>query len=199
MPLRKRINPSTLAKTEDKQPQEPEEPRKFTPVDYGELTAAEFGNHVHAAWEEIIWHDSTLPVWMQKDEPRTLPQTVVYNALQQPEIAALFTRQPNQEVYNEQPIEAITDKDEWLSGTIDRLVITTDAQGKATAAHIIDFKTNQLDPTQEESYKNLKQEYTAQMSAYREHVALALGIPESAVSVSLLSCPLGVPARIVPC
>ena len=37
------------------------------------------------------------------------------------------------------------------------------------------------------------------MTAYREHVADALGIPETAVSVSLLSCPLGVDARIVPC
>ena len=36
------------------------------------------------------------------------------------------------------------------------------------------------------------------MTAYREHVADALGIPESAITVSLLSCPLGVEARILP-
>ena len=124
---------------------------------------------------------------------------MVYNALQQPEIAALFTSKPGQEVYNEQPLEAITKDNEWLSGTIDRLVITTDAQGKATAAHIIDFKTNQLAPDKKESYDALKKEYEEQMTAYREHVADALGIPESAVAVSLLSCPLGVKARIVPC
>lgn len=198
VPRRKRTNPSKLAKAEDKQPEEPETSGNRSRVDYGELTAAEFGNLVHAAWEEIIWHDSTLPVWMQKDEPRTLPQSVVYNALQQPEIAALFTSKPSQEVYNEQPIEAITKDNEWLSGTIDRLVITVDAQGKATAAHIIDFKTNQLEPSRK-SYDALKTEYTAQMTAYREHVAAALGIPESAVAVSLLSCPLGIKARIVPC
>ena len=136
---------------------------------------------------------------MADDATRTLPQSVVYNALQQPVIAALFTSKPGQEVYNEQPIVAVTDKNEWLSGTIDRLVLTVDDHGKVTAAHIIDFKTNQLDPTQEKSYKNLKTEYTSQMTAYREHVAAALGIPESDVAVSLLSCPLGVKARIVPC
>lgn len=200
VPRRKRISPSTLAKAEDKQTQEPEEPRKSTHTNYGELSAAEFGTLVHAAWEEIIWKDTTPPPgWMADDAPRTKPQSVVYNALKQPEIAALFTRQPNQEVYNEQPIEAITDKNEWLSGTIDRLVLTVDTQGNAIAAHIIDFKTNQIDPTQEESYEALKKEYTSQMTAYRKHVAKALGIPETAVSVSLLSCPLGVKARIVPC
>ena len=197
---RKRVSPSTLAKAEDKQPEEPETSGNLSRVDYGELAAAEFGTLVHAAWEEIIWKDTTPPPdWMADDAPRSKPQSVVYNALKQPEIAALFTRQPNQEVYNEQPIEAITEDDEWLSGTIDRLVLTVDAQGNAIAAHIIDFKTNQLDPTKEESYDALKEEYTAQMTAYREHVAAALGLPESAITVSLLSCPLGVKARIVPC
>ena len=198
---RKRANPSTLAKAEDKQSQEPEERGNAPRVDYGELSAADFGNLVHAAWEEIIWLDAPLPVWMleEDDARRTPAQNVVYHALQLPEIAALFTSNPSQEVYNEQPIEAITKDNEWLSGTIDRLVITVDAQGKATAAHIIDFKTNQLDPTKEESYDALKKEYEVQMDAYRKHVAAALGIPESAVAVSLLSCPLGIKARIVPC
>lgn len=200
VPRRKRISPSTLAKKEDKETREAEEPRKSTHADYGELTAAEFGTLVHAAWEEITWYDATiLPVWMEDNATRTLPQTVVYNALQQPEIAALFTSKPGQEVYNEQPIEAISKDNEWLSGTIDRLVLTVDDHGTVTAAHIIDFKTNQLDPDKKKSYDELKKEYEEQMKAYRKHVADALGIPESAVAVSLLSCPLGVKARIVPC
>ena len=36
------------------------------------------------------------------------------------------------------------------------------------------------------------------MTAYRKHVAKALGLHETAVSVSLLSCPLGVETRILP-
>lgn len=159
--------------------------------------AAEFGTLVHTCWEEITWLDATLPSWVAK--PATDAQNVVAAALRQPEIAALFTSKPNQEVYNEQPLEAITDKNEWLSGTIDRLVITVDPCGTPTAAHIIDFKTNQLDPDKEESYDTLKKEYAAQMAAYRKHVAAALDLPESAVAVSLISCPLGIKARIVPC
>ena len=160
---------------------------------------ADFGTQVHACWEEITWLDAPLPAWL--NQPITDEQKVVAAALQQPEIAALFTSTPNQEVYNEQSLEAITDKNEWLSGTIDRLVLTHDAAGNVTAAHIIDFKTNQ--PGKKEGYTDfytwLRDHYKAQMTAYREHVAAALGIHESAVSVSLLSCPLRVKAGIVPC
>lgn len=198
--LRKRDNPSKQDKAEGQQSQAAEERGNTHIVDYGELTAAEFGTLVHAAWEEIIWCNATLlPDWMHKNATRTLSQSVVYAALQQPEIAALFTSTPHQEVYNEQPLEAITDKNEWLTGTIDRLVLIHDAAGNVTAAHIIDFKTNQLDPTKEESYDALKKEYEVQMDAYRKYVSKALNLDESAVAVSLLSCPLGIKARIVPC
>ena len=197
-PRRKRTSPSSFAKTEDKKTKEPEDFKKSAHVDYGDLTAADFGTLVHAAWEEIIWRDAALlPDWMSAAAPRTLSQSVVYHALQQPEIADFFTAKPNQEVYNEQPIEAITDRDEWLSGTIDRLVLTVDTQGKTTAAHIIDFKTNQRDIENEQSGLALKQEYMRQMSAYREHVAKACDLPLARVSVSLVSCPLGVPAKVL--
>ena len=78
------------------------------------------------------------------------------------------------------------------------LVLTHDAAGNVTAAHIIDFKTNQLDPDKKESYDALKKEYTAQMSAYREHVAKALNLDPPDVAVSLLSCPLDITAKILP-
>lgn len=188
---RNRISPSSLAHDA--------EPDKIMSSESGGNTSgADFGTRVHACFEQISWLQNPLPSWMQKDASRTTAQSVVYNALQQPEIAALFTCKPNQEVYNEQPIEAITEKNEWISGTIDRLVITVDTQGKATAAHIIDFKTNRLVSDWEESYDTLKKEYTAQMSAYRKHVADALALDPSAVSVSLLSCPLGLRAKILP-
>ncbi len=196
IPLRRRTNPSTLAKAEDKQAAE--DATDFKPLQRpAGPGGAEFGTSVHKAWEEITWLNAPLPSWF--NQPATDEQKVVAAALQQPEIAALFTRRLGQEVYNEQPLEAITDKNEWLSGTIDRLVLTIDAGGTTTAAHIIDFKTNQLDPTKEESYDALKTEYLPQMTEYRKHVAKALNLPESAVAASLLSCPLGIKARIVPC
>lgn len=208
VPRRKRSNPSKLAKAEDKQTREAEDaPKaKSASAPYTGTKGADFGTMVHECWEAIEWKSDAEDAWYNtiatsplsaKDGERA--RQVVAAALQQPEVAALFTRQPGQVVYNEQPIEAITEDNEWLSGTIDRLVLTYDESGKVTAAHIIDFKTNLLDPTKEESYDALKNEYEVQMDAYRKYVSKALNLDESAVAVSLLSCPLGIKARIVPC
>lgn len=165
-----------------------------------ESAAADFGTKVHKAWEEISWLDSPLPRWMNEGEPRNKAQEVVYQALKQPEIADIFTAQPGQEVYNEQPLEAITKDGEWLSGTIDRLVITHNAAGSVTAAHIIDFKTNCRGPKEgyTDFYAWLREHYEAQITTYREHVAAALGIPESAIVLSLISCPQSEKARVIP-
>ncbi|MBR3695337.1 MAG: PD-(D/E)XK nuclease family protein, partial [Akkermansia sp.] len=103
---------------------------------------------------------------------------------------------PGVEVYCEQSIEAITKADEWVSGTIDRWVLTTDAAGRTIGAHIIDFKTNKL--RQNEPYQELKKEYTGQMTAYKRLISQAFDLPATAVKVSLLSCPKGhMPARVL--
>lgn len=201
IPRRKRSNPSKLAKAEDKQTKEPEDaPKaKSTTMSYAGTKGADFGTMVHECWETIEWKSDAADAWYNtiatsplsaKDAERA--RQVVAAALQQPEVAALFTRQPGQVVYNEQPIEAITEDNEWLSGTIDRLVLTMGTDGKTPiAAHIIDFKTNR--PTAKKGYTNfyawLHDHYEAQMTAYRKHVSKALGIPEPAIAVSLLSCP----------
>ncbi len=200
IPRRKRSNPSKLAKAEDKQTKEPEDaPKaKSTTMSYTGTKGADFGTMVHECWETIEWKSDAADAWYNtiatsplsaKDAERA--RQVVAAALQQPEVAALFTRQPGQVVYNEQPIEAITVDNEWLSGTIDRLVITYDESGKVSAAHIIDFKTNRPGPKEgyDDFYSWLRDHYEAQMTDYREHVSKALGIPEPAIAVSLLSCP----------
>ncbi len=163
-----------------------------------DATAADFGTAVHECFEQIEWlsTDAKLPT----DTPE---QRVVAAAMQQPEVRALFTYAPGLEAYCEQPIEAISAKNEWISGTIDRLILTTDAAGRPTGAHIIDFKTNALHPTDEEQdvYKVLKNKYTGQMHAYRKLIAEGLDLPPTAVSVSLISCPRNYrqhPAQVVP-
>ena len=164
---------------------------EYRPMPDSNTDGTELGIRVHACWEEISWLHEPLPRWISS--PSNDEQRIVVNALQQNDVRTLFTAQPGQQVYNEQCIEAINDNNEWVSGIIDRLVLTTDDAGEVTAAHIIDFKTNQLDP------EALKWEHTAQMKAYRELIEQAFGLPESAVAVTLLSCPLGVKAQLVPC
>ena len=102
-----------------------------------------------------------------------------------------ITRHPGQEVYQEQSVEAINDKNEWVSATIDRLVLTHDTTGQVQAAHIIDFKTNK--PIPRDGYNDFESwllaHYKGQMSAYAKLISKAFGLPATAITVSLISCP----------
>lgn len=209
VPRRKRSNPSKLAKAEDKQTREAEDaPKaKSASAPYTGTKGADFGTMVHECWEAIEWKSDDRESWYNtiataplsnKDGERA--RQIVAAALQQPEVAALFTRQPGQVVYNEQPIEAITDEDEWLSATLDRLVLTYDAADNVAAAHIIDYKTNKLKGTEKHpnAYDALKAEYTAQMTAYKKLIKKAFNLPPESVTVSLISCPKdGTDAQVI--
>ncbi len=188
IPRRKRVNPSTLAKDEDKQKKEEADDKHVSPR-YINSKGADFGTAVHECFEEITWLQDALPEWVYS--PVTEAQQVVAAALQQEDVKELFTGKAGLEVYNEQSIEAITDADEWVSGTIDRLVLTEDDAGTPTAAHIIDFKTNRFDEKEgfEHFYDWLRAHYTPQMQQYRSLIAKAFGLPAEAVTVSLISCP----------
>ncbi len=145
----------------------------------------EFGNEVHALFEQVEWVDS-LPAW--EAQPVTQAERVVAAALQQPEVRALFTPQPGQVLYNEQRLEAV-EGDKWISAAIDRLVIS------AEGAHIIDFKTNKVGDA-DRSW--LKEHYASQMRAYRRLVAAALQMDEAQVRASLLSVPKEGAAQVLP-
>lgn len=168
---------------------------EYNPVPDSNTDGTGFGIRVHACWEEISWLHEPLPRWVST--PGNDEQRVVANALQQNDVRVLFTEKPGQQVYNEQCIEAINANNEWVTGIIDRLVLTQDEQGYVTAAHIIDFKTNKLTSADVSAYKTLKYEYAGQMKEYRELIAQAFELPAEHITVSLLSCPKGHPAKVV--
>lgn len=152
-------------------------------------SGADFGTKVHACFEQIIWMNSPLPSWLQA--PESEAQQVVAAALSQPDVISLFTAKPNQEVCNEQSIEAINSHNEWVSATLDRLILTYDEQGHVIAAHIIDFKTNR--PGTRDGYSSfeewLTKHYAGQMKEYSKLIAAAFEIDASAITISLVSCP----------
>ena len=189
IPRRKRVNPSTLASAEDKKPQEAEEkPSRAATPSTSARGGADFGTAVHEAWEQVEWlTGQELPY----SAPLNDEQAVVNKALQQADVAALFTRQAGQVAYNEQSVEAINDTNEWVSAVIDRLVLTHDDTGQVVAAHIIDFKTNR--PVPRDGYTVFKEwlmaHYAGQMLGYRELISAAFSLPHEAITLSLVSCP----------
>ena len=187
---RTRISPSSLANDAESQ-------KTHNSWPGGNSDGASFGTCVHACFEQISWLQAPLPAWLKKPESKA--QQVVAAALQQPEIAALFTSQPGQEVYNEQSIEAINNRNEWVSATIDRLIISYNALGQVTAAHIIDFKTNR--PDSHEGFSSFEEwltsHYSNQMKEYSKLVSAAFGLNATDITVSLISCPWGHPAQVL--
>lgn len=196
---RPHISPSSLAVEEDKeQDTDSSAPQNFS--NSAGNAGTYFGTAVHACFEEITSLSDPLPDWLAA--PTTPEQELVVAALQQPDVRELFTLRPNQEVCNEQAVEAITDNNEWMSGTIDRLILTMGTDGSVISAHIIDYKTNKLVPDEQEPdiFKALMKKYTAQMSAYKSLVSRAFELPEQRVTVSLISCPADYithPARVL--
>lgn len=196
---RPHISPSSLAQEEDKeQDTDSTMPQNFS--NSAGNAGTFFGTAVHACFEEITTLSDPLPDWLAA--PATPEQEVVAAALQQPDVRELFTLRPNQEVCNEQAVEAITDNNEWMSGTIDRLILTMEPDGRVISAHIIDYKTNKLVPDEQETdvCKALMKKYTAQMAAYKSLVSQAFQLPKHCVTVSLISCPADYithPARVL--
>lgn len=198
--LRRKVSPSRLlsvAQAEDG------ETVKY-PVSFSRAdgrSALEFGTAVHNLFEQVEWlpADGALPfAETDSDEAR-----LVCRALQVPEIAAVFRKQPGCKVYNEQNIDALWSvqaEETWTSGTIDRLVLSYEGKN-VVAAQVYDYKTNiRQGKTVQEQDDKLREHYQGQMSAYRALIGAAFGLTEDKVSVLLISCPSdGAAARLVSC
>ncbi len=200
IPRRQRMSPSALARAEDKTVTEAEDTSNKPIAHAFASSGTDFGTAVHACFEQISWLHEPLPAWLAA--PATAEQQVAAAALRMPRVRELFTQAPGQQAYNEQAIEAISDKNEWISGTIDRLVLTHDSSGNVIAAHIIDYKTNKPEPREgyADFYDWLMAHYQPQMRQYRELIARAFALPLERVCVSLLSCPrdfVKAPARVL--
>ncbi len=133
-----------------------------------------FGSLVHQHFENITWLDA-LP---ELDERPAA--SVVRKCLQMPGIGRFFERPTGEyQLLREQPFETQIDG-AWLSGVIDRAVITLE-NGVPQHVCIIDFKTDQ------KTAAELTEAYTGQLDVYRQAMARITGLPADAISCYLLS------------
>lgn len=135
------------------------------------------GSEVHAIFETIEWYAGEAIKWMGDKAAVQL----VRDCLQQGEIASLFKRRADMRVYREVPIEAIIGG-EWVSGVIDRLHVLLGEGGSATAAVIIDFKTDAVD-----EMGQLVEKYARQLTLYQKAVASIFKLDETKISKTILS------------
>lgn len=158
----------------------------FTP---GALRAADFGTRVHALFEQIEWTDpQSAPALRTRlatgiDAESTLEREaleMVCQALEQPEIAAVFARgqfPADSSVWREKSFEMILDGF-WISGTFDRVVLARNR------AWIFDFKTNRVTPGTE--VEATCRHYAPQMATYRAALSKLVAIPVENITSHLV-------------
>jgi ATP-dependent helicase/nuclease subunit A len=102
----------------------------------------------------------------------------------------LLTSTPHQlKLFRERRI-AVREGDQITSGSIDRLVLWTDATGKALAVDLIDFKTDRLnDPL---IVENRVAFYRPQLEAYRDALGKLFKLPTAQICTRLVFLELDV-------
>jgi ATP-dependent exoDNAse (exonuclease V) beta subunit len=104
---------------------------------------------------------------------------------------AAYQKWPNARltVETERPF-AVPRDTSLLTGCIDRLVLISEGD-RVVAADVIDFKTDQLEASDETGWQSRVEFYRPQMEAYREAVATLFSIPPTQVFGRLLFVSLG--------
>lgn len=156
--------------------------------------ARTFGNLVHAIFEDIEWLGDDTADHLEKqwaDRPGAGSPEMVRAALDEvlacleseSFAAALRKPSPTSTAWREKPFE-ILENGEWLSGMFDRVVVERDESGTATAATILDFKTDRV--ADAESVRAAADKYAPQLSLYRDAAARLLSLSPEDISTRLL-------------
>lgn len=105
-----------------------------------------------------------------------------------------FTRPgPHTKLWRERPFDLVQDDGEWISGTVDRVIVECDDSGRAVQATIIDFKTDEA--ADDASLEEKLDGYRPQIALYRQAVARLTGLAPERVRAFLLFTRV---ARLVP-
>ena len=73
---------------------------------------------------------------------------------------------------------------EWVSGTMDRVVLLRNAAGVAESAEILDYKSDRI--ADEAALRAAAQRHTPQMALYRRVLARLTGLPPEKIRCRLL-------------
>jgi ATP-dependent exoDNAse (exonuclease V) beta subunit len=174
----------------------------------GQEAAMRRGDLVHARLQELNWLDEGLPgesEWLRWARSERIAaelvesaRTLLRESLAKPDIQQVLTRayyapwleqlrgkasgSLELQVRCEQPLLAMQG-DEYLSGSIDRLVIVL-RDGVPFAADILDFKTDQVASAEE--LKKRTAFYKPQLQAYARGLEHMLRIPASRITSRLV-------------
>lgn len=161
----------------------------------GRSVGRELGTLLHLMMEQIEWigadidEASVLAVWQAKGlldrDASETARDMALKVLRAPACRTAFAKPGLQaKAWRERSFDLVQASGDWVSGTLDRVVIDCDAQGRPVSAMIIDFKTD--DVTDADALAAKVRGYAPQIALYRESVARLTGLPADAIEACLL-------------
>lgn len=150
--------------------------------------ARQRGTDIHTLLEQVDYLDGPRP----PDE--SIP--ALLDVFAHADVRAAFMPRfgPDEKLWAERSF-VVSDGKRLLKGKFDRAVFQTDDQGQATAAHLIDFKTDHV-AAGSDALAHRAETYRPQVEAYRRALSLMLGLDESAITAELLFTTPGVSVEV---
>ena len=161
-----------------------------------------FGSALHGLFQRIEWFETTdidrlVTEWRATaaGSPAVLRdvEKQFRDCLARDEVRRSLARPAGESVvWTEAPFDLVVTRDNErriLSGRFDRLVVERDAAGRATAATVVDFKSDRVET--DADLRNRAASHTAQMRDYMLVAAQLLGLPPAAVKSVLLFTRVG--------
>lgn len=161
----------------------------------GRDAGRELGTLLHQMMEQIEWvaddfdEASAIAMWQAKGlldrEGSATAQEMALQVLRAASCRAAFAKPSlHAKVWRERSFDLVMDGGDWVSGTLDRVVIDCDPLGKPTSAAIIDFKTDEV--ADDDALAAKVHGYQPQITLYREAVMRLTGLPAGAIRAHLL-------------
>ncbi|NOX99814.1 MAG: UvrD-helicase domain-containing protein [Verrucomicrobia bacterium] len=149
--------------------------------------ARNYGNEVHAVFEQIEWIDGEQGVDDVLQGIQAGDEVVedVRQCLSESTVLELFRKKEGvSEVWCEKAFELLLDG-EWISGVFDRVVLIRDGEGgKVLSADIVDYKTSRVEGEEEIAVE--AEYYRSQMTVYRQALAKLTSMDEKAIRCLLV-------------
>lgn len=158
----------------------------------------EAGIAVHELLRQIRWEDemnveATAMEWSTvtsiEADTRDYALDRFRRALRMPQVREALRRPGGEAVlWRERRFDVVLDN-RWITGSFDRVVITTDAYETPQSATIYDFKTDEISAAQVPTHADL---YRSQMDLYRAALSRILSLPVSRIRTVLVFTSPGV-------
>ena len=161
----------------------------------GRDAGRELGTLLHQMMEQIEWvaddfdEATAIAVWQAKGlldrEGSAMAQEMALQVLRAAGCRAAFAKPSlHARVWRERSFDLVMDSGDWVSGTLDRVVIDCDSTGKPVKATIIDFKTDEV--ADNDALAAKVHGYQPQITLYREAVMRLTGLPAGDIKANLL-------------